>query len=104
MHSINKEAASSVYRWCYDTLENNGLLLLEVRTVNDPLYGQGKQVEKDAFFTDHYRRFVRKAELVTELEMLGFKIELAIESTGFARYKNEDPSVLRIIARKDVSK
>lgn len=100
MHSISAEAASSTYKWSYDALMPGGVLLLETRTIHDPFYGQGKEIAPDVFFTDHYRRFVRKEELVKELQSIGFTIIEAIESTGFAKHNNEDPSVLRIIAKK----
>lgn len=72
-----------------------------MRGVNDPLFGKGKQVERNAFFYDnHYRRFIVLDELVYSLERLGFLVEYAQERTGFAPYGNDDPPVIRIVAVK----
>lgn len=100
LHSVSQSQASQTLNWCFDSLNKNGKLCIEVRSINDELYGQGTEVEKDAFVTDHYRRFVRFEALTEELEKIGFKIEYAVESKGFAVYKDEDPAVIRVIASK----
>ncbi len=100
LHSVNKKQASNTMRWAYQSLEQRGKFCIEVRSIHDDFCGEGKEVEKDAFVTDHYRRFIRLDEIVNELMEIGFSIEYKIESTGLAKYKNEDPSVIRIIAVK----
>lgn len=100
MHSIPAEAASRVYRWAFDQLAKGGYFFVEVRSIHDPLYGVGEKVARDAYFSDHYRRFIRIDELVKELQEIGFKVENAAESKGFARFKDQDPPVIRIIAKK----
>lgn len=100
LHSVNKNEASQAMEWAYNSLFPNGQFCIEVRSVHDVFCGEGEEVEKDAFVSDHYRRFVRLEEIVTELEEIGFEISYQIESTGLAVYKEEDPSVIRIIAVK----
>ncbi len=79
-----------------------GLLLIEVRSVKDKMCGKGTPVEgeKDAWIYTHYRRFIRQNELLAELLSLGFKIDYVIESDGLAIYKDDDPVVIRVHARK----
>jgi SAM-dependent methyltransferase len=100
IHSLNQKSASKALRWVHRNLADNGSLLIEARSVNDKLFGKGKPAERDAFITDHYRRFIRKHELIEELKQIGFEIEEDIESKGLAIHKDEDPVVIRIIARK----
>ena len=85
----------------FRALKQGGKFFIEVRSVNDPLYGKGKAVERNAFFYDnHYRRFIVRDELVGSLEKRGFRVEYAKEQTGFAPYGNDDPPVIRIVAVK----
>ncbi len=100
LHSVNKKQASSTMIWAYKSLNAGGRFCIEVRSILDDFCGDGEEVEKDAFVTDHYRRFIRLEEMVAELEEKGFTIDYQIEATGLAKYKNEDPSVIRIIASK----
>ena len=102
IHAINKESSSRTLQWSFRNLNSGGRLLIEVRSVNDNLFGQGTQVEleKDAFITDHYRRFVRNEELIDELKEIGFEIEENVESQGLAVHKDDDPVVIRVIAVK----
>ncbi len=100
LHSVTKAQASATMGWAYKSLNAGGRFCIEVRSIHDNFCGEGKEVEKDAFVTDHYRRFIRLDEIVNELMEIGFSIDYQIESTGLAKYKNEDPSVIRIIAAK----
>ena len=96
----SEEQASKTLQWAYNSLVTDGKFCIEVRSVKDEFFGQGTEVEKDAFITDHYRRFVRIDEMLDELKHIGFNIEYSIESKGLAVYKDEDPSIIRIVAIK----
>ncbi len=101
IHSINRNQDQVLLNNLFRGLRRGGRLFIEVRGVNDPLFGKGKQVERNAFFYDnHYRRFIVLDELVESLERHGFRVEYAQERTGFAPYGNDDPPVIRIVAVK----
>jgi SAM-dependent methyltransferase len=102
LHAIRKEGASRAIKWAFNILKPKGIFLLEARSVLDPLCGQGTKVEgeEDAWINTHYRRFIRKDQLLAELEEVGFTIEKVVESNGLAVYKEEDPVVIRVFARK----
>ncbi len=100
LHSVNKADASRALNWAFSSLENNGYLFIEVRSIKDDLYGQGKQVAEDAWQTDHYRRFVKNEEFKAELEEIGFQIVYHKESRGLAPYKDEDPIAIRSVCKK----
>ncbi|SMD32387.1 Methyltransferase domain-containing protein [Reichenbachiella faecimaris] len=100
LHSVSKEQATQTLVWAFQSLNEGGKFCIEVRSIKDELFGQGTEVEKDAFVTDHYRRFIRIDEMLEELKAIGFKIDYSIESKGLAVYKDEDPSIIRIVAVK----
>ena len=100
LHSIDKESADRALSWCAANIDNGGMLMIEVRTINDHLYGEGTPAGPNAFITDHYRRFVVPDELKEQLQGLGFEIVFFEEGQGFSVYKDDDPVLLRIMARK----
>lgn len=100
LHSITIEEEDRTLAWCYTNLKPRGKLMLEVRSIKDELFGQGTVAGDSAFITDHYRRFANYANLLQRLEELNFNIEYSIEDKGLAVYKEEDPVVIRIIAKK----
>ncbi len=72
------------------------LVCIEARTIFDELYGQGEQLERNAYMTDHYRRFIVPDEF-REKVAKNFLVHSFEVDRGFAPYENEDPVVMRII-------
>jgi len=106
LHAVREEGASSALKWAWENLQDGGILLIEVRSIKDKLCGQGTKVEgeRDAWITNHYRRFIRKDELLNELQGLGFSIEYCLEQDGISVWKDDDPVVIRVHARKSLAK
>jgi len=105
IHSINHNQEQVLISNIYRGLREGGKLFIEVRSINDPLFGKGKLVERNAYFYDnHYRRFIVMDELCESLVRHGFLVEYAQESAGFAPYGNDDPPVIRIVAMKPLQK
>jgi len=102
LHSVSEEAASQCLCWVFEHLIDGGLLCIEARSVNDKLCGKGTPVsgERNAWICDHYRRFICLQELEAELVRIGFVILLSMESNGLAVYKDDDPEVIRIHAKR----
>lgn len=100
IHSINRDTEAKVFDWAKENLSNGGLFFIEVRSINDELYGQGTEVGKHEFSTDHYRRFIEMEEIVALSLAHGFRILYRLESQGLAPYKDEDPAVIRLILQK----
>ena len=99
LHSIDSESELRTIKWASKVL-NGGVFALEVRSVKDDLFGQGKRIAKNTWFTDHARRFIDFDEIKETLIKNSFSIVYEEEGRGLALYKNEDPVVIRIIARK----
>lgn len=101
LHAVNRNQEQVLLSNLFRGLRPTGRLFIEVRGINDPLFGKGRQVERNAFFYDnHYRRFIVLDELVESLEGWGFRVEYAQERTGFAPYGSDDPPVIRVVAVK----
>lgn len=93
LHSVDEDSEKYIFD---EFLKKgvDGLFVLEARTIFDPLHGVGTQVGRNAFVTDHYRRFI------DPLDYLAFAMEKAeikyfVLSDGFAMTQTENPIVMR---------
>lgn len=100
LHAIKKRLATKVLKWAYKVLKNKGKIFIEARSINDDLYGIGQKFGKDGFIHDHYRRFIRKEELLEDLIDIGFNISFETEERNFSIMKDNSPCLIRIIAKK----
>jgi hypothetical protein len=48
-------------------------------------------------YGNHYRRFVDPKQLKSKLDKMGININYFIEGQGYAKYKNDDAYVARLI-------
>ena len=48
-------------------------------------------------FPDHFRRYLDPSLVISDAELQGFKVRTLNQGYGFAKYKNEDPHIARII-------
>ncbi len=97
-HSINYEDEKNLIL-SLKRNKNLKYILIEARTINDSIYGEGKKVGKHEFVTSHYRRFIDSKVLKKKLSKF-MKIIYFKESKNLAKYKKENPCVLRLIAKK----
>jgi len=101
IHSITKDDEELLLPNVYNALKDNGLFCIEVRTVNDPLYGVGKSCGKDIFITNnHRRRFINSDVFREQVSDLGFKELYFIEKNNLSIYKNDNPVLMRLILQK----
>lgn len=103
IHSMSYEEQMQFLYNSHDSLNDDGLLCIEARTINDELYGKGtKGNDPHSFITDHYRRFIEPNELISSL-MPRYDILYINVSKGLAIHRDEDPECVRVIARKKAS-
>ena len=98
IHSINEIEEKNLFYNINNSI-NIEYLLIEVRTVYDDLFGKGKKLSSNEFVANHYRRFI----LPNRLKIIildKFKINVFKLSKNFAKYKNENPKILRIVATR----
>ena len=74
-------------------------VFIETRTIQDDYYGIGEKVGKHEFISSHYRRFIDPKEIKKKLQKF-LKIIYFKKSKNFAKFKKENPMILRIIAKK----
>ncbi len=76
----------------YRVLTKNGIILLRVNSTKDTNYGagQGRQVEKNLYFSQNrYKKFFEKEELENFFEGLNIFTLKAIETTRFGLIKHQ---------------
>tara|TARA_R110000737_G_scaffold16613_1_gene33873 strand:+ start:320 stop:943 length:624 start_codon:yes stop_codon:yes gene_type:complete len=100
LHAIKKEDEKIILQESYKRMKRKGLIFIEVRSVNDHLYGKGEKISKTEYVDTHYRRFFKKEELISDLKKIGFNIIYNIEDKGFSKNKDNDPTLIRIVAQK----
>ena len=99
LHSINEKKEDRTLNWISQHLDG-GLFLLEARSLNDPMFKKGDMLSETENFTNHYRRYMDLDKFSGKLEKLGFEILFKIEDKDLAPYKDDNPYVIRIIAKK----
>ena len=101
MHSISEEQENKLINRVYNALKQDGLLLIEVRSIKDEIFGLGEKVARNTYlYNNHSRRFIILDELLEKLTSIGFKIDFVDENNNYAIYKDQNPIVIRVIARK----
>ncbi len=98
MHTINHKEEEIFFKSIINQ-PNLQYLFIETRTTDDELFGIGKKIGKNEYFSDHYRRFIIPKEFKKRFKKK-FQIIFFKKSKNFAKYKNYKPNVLRIIAKK----
>lgn len=94
LHSITYAQQVDLLESFAEKLNKESIILIETRTIFDDLYGRGDFVEKDAFMSDHFRRFINPSEFKDEVAMRFNILEWEV-GKNFAIYKSENPIVLR---------
>jgi len=100
LHSDTEEAENDLLNSLSAYSHGPLLVLIEVRTIHDELFGIGSEVAKNSFVTDHFRRFIDPEELKIKVED-NFTIESMVVSRDLAPYETENPKVLRLVFSKE---
>lgn len=97
LHSMD-EATENFLLNEFVRLNQARILAVEARTILDPLYGIGIEVSRNAFETDHYRRFIDPQDFLG-FSMSQTDIQYFALSDGVAVTETENPVVMRAIVR-----
>ncbi len=100
IHSISELEQDRTIQNSYKNLKENGIFFIEVRSIKDEMFTNSNKLSETEGETDHYRRFIDYNFILDELRENKFKILYSIESKGLAKYKEQDPVIIRIVAQK----
>lgn len=100
IHAMTRSEEAQTLAGIHDVLRPSGRLFIECRSINDPLARKGEVISPTERIHGHYRRFIIREELAAAVTEAGLAVTECIESTGFAPFKDEDPMVIRLTARK----
>lgn len=100
LHAMTLPEEAEFVTCAFDLLRADGSLLIECRSINDPLARKGEVLSPTERIHGHYRRFIIPDELTAKLGHAGFKVISISESNGLAKFGDEDPVVIRMVARK----
>lgn len=94
MHSLDDEQEYCLMKVLSECMEENELVYFEFRSKED--------AELEKLFGGHFRRFIDTDAFKKSLiEEFGFSIDYSITGKGIAKFKQEDPIVSRVVARKN---
>ncbi len=83
-HAIEKDLVRDILKW------SKGILLAEFRASGD----------EPVVYKNHKREFIDDRDFINLLYDCGFDIVLYAKGRGLAKFRNEDPLIIRVIANK----
>jgi hypothetical protein len=95
LHADNEYAQQKLFTQLDAVLHPGDLILIEVRTIHDELFGIGEKVGRNAYVTDHFRRFLDPEDFPAVLPER-FSLKSKKVEKGFAPYDGADPVVMRL--------
>lgn len=92
IHAITEKEEDCFFELISKISTNGDCFFAEFRTEKD---AKGKKLTPS-----HYRRYILPSNLITKLNKIGFNINYQCEGYGYAKYKDDDAYVCRLIATK----
>jgi len=92
-HAITDAEQATLLRLLVNLLQSPAMLMIEARSAGE---GAGHCETHDG----HYRRLLDRQQLHDELRENNFVIEHSAEAQGWATHGTDDPTVLRIVAKR----
>ena len=93
LHSLCEFEEDRFLAALYDCMKQNERVFFEFRTKED--------ADCYKHYPDHFRRYLDTDKFQLKLsDNLGFSVEYSVTGSGMAKYKQEDPLVSRVVARK----
>lgn len=100
IHAISEEQETSTLENSYKNLKEGGLIFIEARSVKDDMFAKSSKLSDTEGETDHYRRFLIYENFLEKVKSTGFEIVESIEAQGLAKHNDEDPFIVRVVAKK----
>ena len=100
LHAIKENECKIVIDKISKMLKKETLFMIEVRSIKDPLCGQGTKVANNTWVTDHSRRFVDSTKFKQYIKSKNFKINYFVEENNLSIYKDDNPVLIRLVLEK----
>jgi len=101
IHAINKKEEQKLLHSLKKITKKNTILFFEFRTINDPMLKKGEKISKYERLYGHYRRFIDPIDFKNNLtKFLNFKILYNEESRNLSKFKDDNPSLQRLIVKR----
>ena len=93
LHSLEEVEEDRFLAALSDCMKQNERVFFEFRNKED--------ANRYKHYPDHFRRYLDTDKFQLKLsDNLGFSVEYSVTGSGMAKYKQEDPLVSRVVARK----
>lgn len=92
IHAITEGEEDQFLNFSSKICQGNDIIALEFRTYRDA------NLKKET--AKHYRRFIDPVKILHKLSLHGFEPYYFVEGFGYAKYRDDDAYVSRILARK----
>ncbi|WP_417454764.1 adenylyl-sulfate kinase [Kiloniella sp.] len=100
LHAMTPSEEIEFWNIAAKLLSKNGYIFVECRSINDPLARKGEVLSPTERIAGHYRRFIVLDELTKRVENTGLQVIQSSECDGLAKYKDDNPVVIRLSATK----
>lgn len=100
LHAIDRVTQKSLFHDIERYSKPGTYLCIEARSLQDEMHTQGIVLSATESYTDHYRRFADYSDLCDNIDAIGFDIEYKTHERGLAKFGDQDPYVIRVIAKK----
>ena len=100
MHAINEDGQDRFLRMAKTLLKPGGRIYVEFRNDRDARAQVGHYISDNERSDGHYRRFIDPPAFQIEAEKLGYVTEYQAHGKGYAKFRDEDPDVSRMVLRK----
>lgn len=101
IHAMPLSEECVLHQNVFNKLKVGGKYFIECRSINDPMAYKGEIISSTERVYGHYRRFIVLEDLIKRLVQAGFGVESSLEATDLAKFGDENPMVIRVMAIKN---
>lgn len=92
LHAVEEDLERKFFTLASSLCVRGDLVALEFRTEHDRTLPKATAA--------HYRRYVNPADVIARAQSCGFAVSYSVEGFGFAKYREDDAYVARLVLRR----
>lgn len=100
LHAMTEHEEEQLWAAVPRVLRPGGRVFVETLSINDRGARRGEVLSRSERIDGHYRRYAVPAELERRVSAAGLEVESVVESAGLAQEGDDDPVVVRLVARR----